>query len=594
MGLSPQVRDAFERAVREWEPLWQKAYDEGVSRKGLLADVSLKECLARTASRFGGEPCVVADGEVWTFDRMNDCACRIANALAARGLRKGDAVVAALEDSPWLMALFMACYKGGFAVVGMDGRSTACELAERLAGCNARALAVDEAHAEAARKALGEARAEAFGIVALSGAAADAGESGSAFVSAFPLREDEVSLQELAAFPDGSEPAEDVGPDDIAVIIFTGGTTGASKGCPLTHAMLVQAQAFFQQILQPLFPGFAFPLVPAAETSRFAGAGAEGGAKPPSILVTSPMVHAYGLDLGVNWAVCAGGAVVLPASLTAKDVVHAVAAYRPALWGSVPAMLGRVTREAEAEGCDLSSLEAVVVSCCATPQELRRDFAKLSHARIVEDYGMTETSGPVALTPALKGTSEGATGLPTPDTDMLVVDIETGTRPCGPGERGEIVFRGPQIIREYWNAPAETAKALRDGWLYSGDVGYFDETGALFVVDRIKDVVLVGGFSVFPREIDEVLYTHPDVVEACTIGVADERSGERPKSFVVLREGARTTEQDLIDFCHERLTAYKCPKYVEFTDAIPKTFLAKQDKKELRRREEARRAAAVG
>lgn len=587
MGLSISTQRAFEQALERWEPLWQDAYDESVSRNGLVANLSLKECLSRTVRAYGNSPCVETPCGSWTFDQVNAKACRVANALAARGLSKGDAVVAALEDSVALVTLFMACYKQGFVVVGTDARSTACEMAERLTECSARAIVVDEVHGDAARKAVRNAASDALVVVV---AAEDSccGQPQS-LQSANPLSSGEVSFAELASFADDNEPAVVVEPEDAAVIIFTGGTTGKSKGCPLTNAMLVQAQALFQQVLQPLFPGRAFPLVSEAEVQRYVNGQPQGN--PPSVLVTSPMVHAYGLDLGVNWCVCSGGAVVLPASLAVQDVVHAVARFRPALWGSVPAMLGRVTDEARAEGCDLSSLQAVVVSCAATPQELRQEFAKLSPAHIVEDYGMTETSGPVALTPALKGTKPGAVGLPTPSTDILVVDMETGTRPLGAGERGEIVFRGPQIIEGYLNAPAETAKALRDSWLYSGDVGYFDEDGTLFVVDRIKDVILVGGFSVFPREIDEVLYAHPDIAEACTIGVYDERSGERPKSFVVLREGASVTEQDLVDYCHERLTAYKCPKYVEFTDAIPKTFLSKPDKKALRKEEERKREA---
>ncbi len=590
MGLSASTSLAFERALAHWEPLWQRAYDEGVSRRGLRTVPSLKECLAETVRRHGGDPCVVMPNGSFTFAQVNDQACRIANGFAARGLSKGDAVVAALEDSVALVALFMACYKGGFVVVGTDARSTACELAERLAECRARAIVVDEVHADAAREALGGVGADALMVVVAKGFGGPA-----CSISALDsLRESEVSLAELATYPDASEPAASVSPNDTAVIIFTGGTTGKSKGCPLTNAMLVQAQALFQQVLQPVFPGYGFPLVPEAE-ARAWGAGADIAASrcavPPSVLVTSPMVHAYGLDLGVNWAVCSGGAAVLPQSLAVADVVHAIAKVRPAVWGSVPAMLARVTREAEAQGCDLSSLAAVVVSCAATPQELRCEFARLSSARIVEDYGMTETSGPVALTPALAGTKPGAVGVPAPSTDILVVDMETGARPLGAGERGEVVFRGPQVIEGYLDAPAETERALRSGWLYSGDVGYFDEDGTLFVVDRIKDVVLVGGFSVFPREIDEVLYAHPDIVEACTIGVPDGRSGERPKSFVVLREGACVTEQDIVAYCHEHLIAYKCPKYVEFIDAIPKTFLSKPDKKALRKLEERRREA---
>ena len=548
--------ERFNRAVAALEPLWQAAYDDGVARHEPLPDMTMADCLAATVARQPDATHIVHRDSALTYRQTDAAANSLAAALAQAGCCKGDAVVVMLENSPELIIAYMACYKAGFVAVGQNPRSTADELARTLRDASPTAMVAPSGKTPLTAEAL-----ELAGLQPLR-CLVTAGEPASA--AAAQLATVELSFENAASNRNAAAPSEAPQPDDTAVIIYTGGTTGVCKGCPITHRMLLQAQRLFYRDLEPLL----------------------GNGRAMTSLVTSPMIHAYGLNFGVNWGFVVGGAVVLADKLDGPSLLALIERHRPSVWGAVPTLLNDLCCAEDASLADTSSLRAVVVSCAATSGEIMRRFSQLHPAvHVVEDYGMTETAGPVTLTPVLKGASTGSVGVPCIDTDVLVVNLETGEEPLPFNQRGEVIFRGPQVIREYWHSPAESARAFRDGWIYSGDVGYFDETGCLFVVDRIKDVVLVGGFTVFPREIDEVLFTHPAVADTCTIGVADARSGERPKSFVVTSPGAAASQQELIDYCHKHLLAYKCPRYVEFIDAIPLTHMGKPDKKALRARE---------
>lgn len=558
------VSASFERAVAALEPLWKAGYDEGVPRRGGFPSSTLKSCMLDSVAARGDELHIVYRGTAMTFTQSNEMACRLAHALRFEGLKKGDRVAIMLDNVPELIVAYQACYKMGLIAVGLNPRSTIDEICTTVQDCGARVMVAARDHVQtlvscAARFQNQDAKAFSLSSVIAVGQTAGVARVVGCSQAPFVLR----AFDELLETMPTSEPEVDVTPDDVAAIVYTGGTTGVSKGCPLTHRSLVQAQRLFFGVLRPLLHD----------------------ARSMTSLVTSPMTHAYGLNFGVNWGLVVGGTVVLAESLDAESLARLIEAHRPQVWGAVPALLSTIGAHEWAMRFDLSSLKVVVVSCAAASREVIERFEESHDVRIIQDYGMTETAGPVTLTPVLSGASKGSVGLPATDTDVLVVDLETGESPVPCGVQGEIVFRGPQVASGYWKASEETAKAWRGAWLYSGDVGYFDERGCLFVVDRIKDIVCVGGFSVFPREIDEILLKHPGIRDACTVGVPDARSGERPKSFIVLEQDTRLDQREVIEYCHDHLIAYKCPKYVEFVDAIPLTRLGKPDKKALRKRE---------
>ena len=575
MGCDEKANGRFECALGFLEPLWRDAYDEGVCRRASFPELSLKGCILETVSRRYDEPHIVYRGREITYAESNEAACRFANALISCGFGKGDAVCVMLGDIPELIIAFAACYKIGCVAVGVNPRSTCDEVARFMADSGARVIVLPEALSKLIPVGLAKRGVDVGLIVSVR---SDAGVSlrkgrttspKSSFDSE-PFADALVAWEELLESSCDEEPCVSVNPDDVAMLIYTGGTTGVAKGCPLTNRMLVWAQRCFFSFIRPLLRD----------------------ARNMTSLLTSPMTHAYGMNFGINWGLVIGGTVVLAEALNGSCLARLIGEHRVTVWGAVPALLNELSSHIESCGIELPSLSVVVVSCAATSSEAMRRFeASCASARVVEDYGMTETSGPVTLTPVMKGASEGSVGVPVPGTDVLVVDFETARNPVPVGERGEVVFRGPQVIAEYWRAPQESKGAFVGEWIRSGDVGYFDGLGHLHVVDRIKDVIDVGGFSVFPREIDEVVRAHPAVLDSCTIGVPDERSGERPKSFVVAAGGSGVTEQEVIEHCREHLIAYKCPKYVEFVDAVPLTAMGKPDKKELRRREERRRAS---
>jgi long-chain acyl-CoA synthetase len=230
---------------------------------------------------------------------------------------------------------------------------------------------------------------------------------------------------------------------------------------------------------------------------------------------------------------------------------------------------------------DLHSIQICISGAAPLPLELLQRFETMTGARILEGYGLTETSPVTHCNPYVGERIPGSVGLPFPDTEVRIIDLETGAD-LGADQEGEILIRGPQVMKGYWGRPAETEAVLKDGWLYTGDIGKVDETGFLYIVDRKKDLVISSGFNVYPREIDEVFYQHPGVLEACAIGVPDEYRGEAIKVFVVRRPGMEVTEEALMTHCRERLAAYKRPREIQFVDSLPKSIIGKVLRKELR------------
>jgi long-chain acyl-CoA synthetase len=249
-----------------------------------------------------------------------------------------------------------------------------------------------------------------------------------------------------------------------------------------------------------------------------------------------------------------------------------------------------ITNSPRLDRYDLRSLKGALSGAAPLPVEVRRRFTELTGARLVEGYGLTEASPVTHCVPLASESAPGTVGVPLPSTEAAIVDEETGTRRLPPGEIGELVIRGPQVMQGYWHRPDETAQALRDGWLFTGDIARMDDHGFFSVVDRKKDLIITGGMNVYPRDVEEPLYAHPKVREAVAVGIPDEHWGEAVKVYIVLRDGQTATEQEIIDFCHARMAAYKVPKFVEFRPELPKSLVGKVLRRELLAEEMARQA----
>lgn len=358
--------------------------------------------------------------------------------------------------------------------------------------------------------------------------------------------------------------------EEPAILMYTGGTTGVSKGVMLTHFNLSSQIMQIREWLQ------------------------RPEDKPDTVLVVLPMFHSYGLTAALNYALAVGSACILVPKFDAREILKLIQKHRPTSFPGVPTIYTALLHDPEIAKFDLSSIEFCVSGAAPLPVELMHKFESVTGASILEGYGLTETS-PVTHSNPFKGRRvPGSVGLPYPDTEVRIVDLETA-EDVPLGQEGEVLLRGPQVMKGYWNKPDETAAVLKDGWLYTGDIGKMDEDGYLYIVDRKKDMIIAGGFNIYPREIDEILYQHPAILEACSVGVADEYRGESVKAFVVLKPGAAATEQEILDFCKERLASYKRPRAVEFLDALPKSTVGKVLRRVLaeREREKARIAAAA-
>jgi long-chain acyl-CoA synthetase len=347
-------------------------------------------------------------------------------------------------------------------------------------------------------------------------------------------------------------------PDGLALLQYTGGTTGVPKGAMLTHRNIVSNVIQTARWLPDLDCG----------NERF--------------LSVLPFFHVFGLTVGLNLAVYTGSASILLPRFDAGEVIKIIKKKRPTIFPGVPAIYITLMAHPKIDSFDLTSIRVCVTGAAPMPVEVLRRFEEKTGGKIVEGYGLSEAS-PVTHANPIGGTRKpGSIGIALPDTDCRIVDAATGTVEMPAGGIGELIVRGPQVMKGYWKNEKESAEVLRDGWLYTGDLAAMDSSGYVFIMDRKKDMVISGGYNVYPREIEEVLYEHPGVQDAAAIGVPHPKFGEAIKAFVVPKHTGNLSRQEILDWCKKKLAPYKVPKEVEFRDSLPKTIVGKVVRRELR------------
>jgi long-chain acyl-CoA synthetase len=291
-------------------------------------------------------------------------------------------------------------------------------------------------------------------------------------------------------------------------------------------------------------------------------------------LCVLPFFHSFGMTSCMNGSIYAGSTMVLIPRFDLKMVLESIQKYKVNVFPGTPTIYVAIISAPDLKKYDLSSIRICVSGGAPLPLEVQLKFQELTGGRLIEGYGLSETS-PITHANRLDAKAEGSIGLPMPDTLCKIVDSETGDQELAVGEVGEICIRGPQVMRGYWNKPEENDRVLRDNWFYTGDIGRMDERGMTFIVDRKKDLIIAGGYNIYPREVEEVLYEHPKVMEAAVAGVKDPYRGETVKAYIVLKDGETATDGEIISFCKERLAAYKVPKKIEFRTELPKTMIGK-------------------
>jgi long-chain acyl-CoA synthetase len=358
--------------------------------------------------------------------------------------------------------------------------------------------------------------------------------------------------------------------EEIAVLQYTGGTTGEPKGAMLTHANLAAVVAMRERwVARVLEPG------------------------ADSTLVVLPLFHVYGMSVVMLASLSGGTKMILHLRFDAERVLADIARKRPTLFSGVPTMYAALLQHPRAGEIDLSSLKYCASGGAPLPLEILHAFDRLTGLQLKEGYGLTEASPILTMAPLDGRARPGTVGLPCPGTLVEIVDIETGTRVLPPGEKGEICARGPQLTKGYWKRPEATAAAFAGGRFHTGDIGVLDLDGFLTLVDRKKDMILAGGFNVFPRIIEEAIYEHPAVAEVTVIGVPDSYRGEAAKAFIVLKPGQRLGFDELKAFLSDKLGRHEMPAEMELRDSLPKTPVGKLSKKELIAEERAKRGLPV-
>jgi long-chain acyl-CoA synthetase len=536
---------------------WASHYDPGVPLTVGPVTTSLPWLLLNAAERSPQAPALVFFGRALTYGQLNQQAASLAHALRGLGLAPGERLGLLLPNCPQLVTAYHAALRLGAVVVMLNPLLSATELAHQLADSGARRLVLLDHFLPRLEEIRGQVDLTHIIITSLTDSLPwplswlyplKARRDG--LVTGFKPGPSRYPWRELLR-----RPPETVSslpePQDLAVLQYTGGTTGTPKAARLTHANLMANVAQINAWLPQVQYG----------RERLVG--------------LLPFTHSFGLTACLNWPMSQGAMIIVLPRFEIKGFLKTMQKYRPTMLPGVPTLFVALINDPRLSQLDLSALWACISGSAPLPLEVRDRFEKLSGCTMLEGYGLTEAAPVTHFNPIRGQRPPGSMGLPLPGTRARVVDQETGSRELPPGEVGELAIQGPQVMAGYWQNPPETAMVLRDGWLYTGDLARMDADGYFYIVERKKDLIIAGGYKIYPREVEEVLYQHPGVQEAVALGVPDAYRGETVKVVIVPRDGTSLTAADIEAHCRRLLAVYKVPKIIEFRSELPKTQVGK-------------------
>ena len=531
--------------------------------------VAAHRLLERAAVAHPQAPAIDFMGRKTTYAALAAAVDRVAAGLQALGVARGDRVGLCLPNTPYSVIGYYAALKVGAIVVNYSPLYVERELEHQIRDSGTSVMFTIDVADIHARVAAACARAGVRHIVLCPLADVLPRLKGTLLrllkrrtIARLPVDGRHVAFAELSATT-ARPAAVEVGGGDVAVLQYTGGTTGTPKGAVLTHANIV---ANVEQNV-------------AFDPARRMG--------EERVLGVIPLFHVFAMTVVMNYAVRMAAEMILLPRFDLDATLKTMLRTKPTVFPGVPTLYGAIAKRAEADKADLSFVRLCISGGAPLPQEVGRLFEKVTGTKLVEGYGLTETSPVVSCNPCNGEVKVGSIGLPLADTIVEIRDPATRTL-MPTGERGELVVRGPQVMRGYWNKPEETAAVLDEHGLRTGDIGYKDADGYIFIVDRIKDIILSGGYNVYPRTIEDALYQHPDVREAIALGVPDPYRGQSAKAFVVLREGTSTSPADLARFLEGYLSKIERPREIVVRASLPKTAVGKLSRKELVDEETAR------
>lgn len=539
---------------------------------------TLPQMLADTVAAFPDKVAVDFLGRRWRYCDIALLVDRATQGLQALGLTPGERVGLCLPNTPYFVIFYFAIMKAGGIVVNYNPLYTERELAAQVEDSGTTMMVLPDVAAVQAKVVAVAERAGLRRLIVCPMAGAMTPLTGLLYrllkrreIAAPGPGPLHVTYDALLANTGRPRPVP-LDLHGVALLQYTGGTTGIPKGAALTHANLSANSAQEIMVMDP------------RQTDV-------------RILGVLPLFHVFALTTVLNYAVATGSTMILLPRFQMTSILRTIRRTRPTTFPAVPTLYGAVAdavaagsaRQSRIHARAMRSIRYCVSGGAPLPAEVKQRFETLTGCHVAEGYGLSETSPVLTCNPLSVGGKSGSAGRPVIGTTIEIRDLDDPDRRLGPGERGEVCARGPQVMDGYWNRPQDTAAAMVDGALRTGDVGYLDEDGYLFLVDRIKDLILCSGYNVYPRVIEEALYRHPDMLEASVIGVPDLYRGEAPKAFVTLRPGGRATPETLATFLAGQLSRIEMPREIEIRTSLPHTPVGKLSKKALVAEEAARR-----
>lgn len=517
---------------------WYSSYPDDVSQIIEKPNRTVYMLLDKTVNKFGNRTAIISDdGQEISYEKLKESVDRLANAWHKMGLVKGERIGLMLANTPYYIIAYYAAAKLGLIIVQINPNYTVRELLRILSNSSTKNLVIQEESLEKINKV------------------SDMHNLDNLFLTESITRENKV-LQQMIKSTEPLEIFIDVNVEDVAIIQYTGGTTGEVKGVMLTHSNLV-ANVLQNHTIFGNQVNFG--------TEKF--------------LIATPLYHVYAMTSAMNLGIYLGATNILIERYHIDETLKKIKRYQPTYFPGVPRMYSDIVHHPQAKEYDINSLRVCSSGSAPLPVEIIKKFEDLTGAVIAEGYGLSEASPSTHRNPVFGVRKIGSIGVPLPSTDCKIVDDDDQELP--PNMIGELIIKGPQVMKGYWRNNKESLSALRDGWLYTGDLARQDKDGYFYIVGRKQEMIISNGFNVYPQEVENILYELPDVLEAAVIGIPDSKNGERVKAFIVLREDSDLTIDELKGHCYKELTPYKVPKTFNFIKELPRNNVGKVLKTEL-------------
>jgi long-chain acyl-CoA synthetase len=546
---------------------WVKQYDKGVPATLEYPPIPLFALMEEAARKYPDSTCTIFKGARISYKEMNAITDRLAAGLASLGVKKGDRVGIFMPNTPQFVMAYFAILKAGGVVVATNPLYSQREIEHQVNDAGIQVMLVMSNFYNIIKEVQPKTGIQTVVVTNLKetlppilsflfGLTKE--KKGGFRVTPAP---GDIWMKDLIErFKPEDRPKVEVGPDDTALFQYSGGTTGISKGAVATHGALV-ANTMMMRVW----------LVNCEEGRE-------------TVLMAIPMFHVYGMVAGMCFATKMGAAMVMiPNPRDLKDVLDNIQKYKTTVYPGVPTMYNAINNhpDVKARKYDLSTIKACISGSAPLLRETKEKFEALTGGKLVEGFGMSETPTATHCNPLFGKNPPGSIGLPLPDVDVRIISLDDEVTVMPVGEVGEMVIKAPNVMKGYHNMPTETQNSLRDGWLYTGDIARMDHDGFFYIVDRKKELIKPGGYQVWPREVEEVIAACPKVLEVGVAGIPDPYRGETVKAWVVLKPGETATEDEIRDWCKDRLAKFKIPTHVEFRDELPKTTVGKILRREL-------------